>query len=116
MFKLEGYCKVLWLMKMVECFGLLVLILIDIVGVWLGIDVELCGQFEVIVCNLIEMVELKVLIICIVIGEGGFGGVLVLGVGDCIVMLEYVVYLIIILEGCVLILWKDVGKVKEVVE
>lgn len=33
------------------------------------------------------MVELKVFIICIVIGEGGLGGVLVIGVGDCVNML-----------------------------
>lgn len=33
------------------------------------------------------MLGLKVLVICNVVGEGGFGGVLVIGVGDYVNML-----------------------------
>lgn len=62
------------------------------------------------------MVGLMVFVICIVIGEGGSGGVLGFGVGDYIYMLENFIYFVIILEGVVVIFWKDVGKVKEVVE
>lgn len=72
---------------MVECFKMLIIIFIDILGVYLGVGVEECGQFEVIVCNLREMFRFSVSIICIVIGEGGFGGVLAIGVGDKVNML-----------------------------
>ena len=75
----EGYRKALRLMKMAERFGLPVLTLIDTAGAWPGIDAESRGQSEAIARNLIEMAELKVPIICTVIGEGGSGGALALG-------------------------------------
>ncbi|TGV29090.1 carboxyl transferase domain-containing protein, partial [Mesorhizobium sp. M8A.F.Ca.ET.142.01.1.1] len=78
--KPEGYRKALRLMKMAERFGLPVLTLIDTAGAWPGIDAESRGQSEAIARNLIEMAELKVPIICTVIGEGGSGGALALGV------------------------------------
>lgn len=43
MLKFEGYCKVLCLMEMVECFNMFIIIFIDIVGVYLGVGVEECG-------------------------------------------------------------------------
>lgn len=63
-----------------------------------------------------EMAELKVPVICTVIGEGGSGGALALGVGDRTVMLEYSVYSTISPEGCASILWKDAGKAKDAAE
>lgn len=99
-----------------ERFGLPVLTLIDTAGAWPGIDAESRGQSEAIARNLIEMAELKVPIICTVIGEGGSGGALALGVGDRTVMLEYAVYSTITPEGCASILWKDAGKAKEAAE
>lgn len=114
--KPEGYRKALRLMKMAERFGLPVLTLIDTAGAWPGIDAESRGQSEAIARNLIEMAELKVPIICTVIGEGGSGGALALGVGDRTVMLEYAVYSTITPEGCASILWKDAGKAKEAAE
>lgn len=57
------------------------------------------------------MFYLEVLIICIVIGEGGLGGVLGVGVGDWLLMLEYFVYIVVSFEVCVVIFWKDVSKV-----
>lgn len=112
----EGYRKALRLMKMAERFGLPVLTLIDTAGAWPGIDAESRGQSEAIARNLIEMAELKVPIICTVIGEGGSGGALALGVGDRTVMLEYSVYSTITPEGCASILWKDAGKAKDAAE
>ena len=114
--KPEGYRKALRLMKMAERLGLPVLTLIDTAGAWPGIDAESRGQSEAIARNLIEMAELKVPIICTVIGEGGSGGALALGVGDRTVMLEYAVYSTITPEGCASILWKDAGKAKEAAE
>lgn len=43
MVNLEGYCKVLCLMKMVEWFNFFVVCLIDILGVYFGIEVEEWG-------------------------------------------------------------------------
>ena len=63
-----------------------------------------------------EMAELKVPVICTVIGEGGSGGALALGVGDRTIMLEYSVYSTISPEGCASILWKDAGKAKDAAE
>ncbi len=114
--KPEGYRKALRLMKMAERFGLPVLTLIDTAGAWPGIDAESRGQSEAIARNLMEMAELKVPIICTVIGEGGSGGALALGVGDRTVMLEYAVYSTITPEGCASILWKDAGKAKDAAE
>ncbi len=114
--KPEGYRKALRLMKMAERFGLPVLTLIDTAGAWPGIDAESRGQSEAIARNLMEMAELKVPVICTVIGEGGSGGALALGVGDRTIMLEYSVYSTISPEGCASILWKDAGKAKEAAE
>src|SRR5690606_11976610 len=73
-------------------------------------------QSEAIARNLIEMAELKVPIICTVIGEGGSGGALAIGVGDRTIMLEYSTYSVITPEGCASILWKDAGRAREAAE
>ena len=114
--KPEGYRKALRLMKMAERFGLPILTFIDTPGAWPGIDAEERGQSEAIARNLLEMAELTVPVICTVIGEGGSGGALAIGVGDCTVMLEYSTYSVISPEGCASILWKDAGKAKDAAE
>jgi acetyl-CoA carboxylase carboxyl transferase subunit alpha len=111
--KPEGYRKALRLMKMAERFRLPVLTFIDTAGAWPGIDAEERGQSEAIARNLIEMSELKVPIICTVIGEGGSGGALAIGVGDRTLMLEYSTYSVISPEGCASILWKTADKKQE---
>lgn len=60
------------------------------------------------------MSKFFVLVIIFVIGEGGSGGVLGIGVGNDVCMLEYLVYFVIFLEGFFSILFKDLFKVKEV--
>ncbi|HMB55830.1 MAG TPA: acetyl-CoA carboxylase carboxyltransferase subunit alpha [Arenimonas sp.] len=112
----EGYRKALRLMKMAERFGLPLLTLIDTAGAWPGIDAEKRGQSEAIARNLLEMAELKVPIICTVIGEGGSGGALAIGVGDRTLMLEYATYSVITPEGCASILWKTADKAKDAAE
>ncbi|ADV28051.1 acetyl-CoA carboxylase, carboxyl transferase, alpha subunit [Pseudoxanthomonas suwonensis 11-1] len=114
--KPEGYRKALRLMKMAERFSLPILTFIDTPGAWPGIDAEERGQSEAIARNLLEMAELKVPIICSVIGEGGSGGALAIGVGDATIMLEYSTYSVISPEGCASILWKDAGKAKDAAE
>ena len=103
----EGYRKALRLMKMAERFKLPILTFIDTPGAYPGIDAEERFQSEAIARNLIEMAELKVPIICTVIGEGGSGGALAIGVGDVTMMLQYSTYSVISPEGCASILWKN---------
>ncbi len=103
----EGYRKALRLMKMAERFGLPVITLIDTPGAYPGINAEERGQSEAIARNLIEMAELKVPVVCTVIGEGGSGGALAIGVGDVMMMMEYATYSVISPEGCASILWKN---------
>ena len=74
------------------------------------------GQGEAIARNMMEMANLKVPIICIVIGEGSSGGALAIAVGDKIVMLENAVYSILSPEGFASILYKDSTKAKEAAE
>jgi acetyl-CoA carboxylase carboxyl transferase subunit alpha len=114
--KPEGYRKALRLMKLAERFGLPILTFIDTMGAWPGIDAEERGQSEAIARNLLEMAELRVPIVCTVIGEGGSGGALAIGVGDRTIMLEYSTYSVITPEGCASILWRDAGKAKDAAE
>jgi len=112
----EGYRKALRLMKLAERFKLPLLTFIDTPGAYPGIGAEERGQSEAIARNLLEMAELKVPVICTVIGEGGSGGALAIGVGDRTLMLEYGTYSVISPEGCASILWKDAAKAKDAAE
>ena len=108
----EGYRKALRVMKLAERFKLPIICLIDTPGAYPGIDAEERGQSEAIARNLFEMAKLKTPIICTIIGEGGSGGALAIGVGDCLIMLEYSTYSVISPEGCAAILWKSPDKVQ----
>ncbi len=74
------------------------------------------GQSEAIGRNLYEMSELRVPIICTVIGEGGSGGALAIAVGDSLLMLQYSTYSVISPEGCASILWKSAAKAPDAAE
>lgn len=112
----EGYRKALRLMKLAERFKLPLLTLIDTPGAYPGVGAEERGQSEAIARNLLEMADLRVPIICTVIGEGGSGGALAIGVGDRTVMLQYSTYSVISPEGCASILWKSAEKAKDAAE
>jgi acetyl-CoA carboxylase carboxyl transferase subunit alpha len=112
----EGYRKALRLMKMAERFGLPVVTFIDTPGAYPGINAEERGQSEAIARNLIEMAELKVPIICTVIGEGGSGGALAIGVGDVTMIMEYGTFSVISPEGCASILWKNAANSADAAE
>ena len=62
---------------------------------------------EAIARNLFEMTNLKVPVICIIIGEGASGGALGIGVGDKVLMLENTWYSVISPESCSSILWRS---------
>jgi acetyl-CoA carboxylase carboxyl transferase subunit alpha len=112
----EGYRKALRLMQMAERFGLPILTFIDTPGAYPGVGAEERGQSEAIARNLEEMAELKVPIVCTVIGEGGSGGALAIGVGDRVNMLQYSTYSVISPEGCASILWKNAGRARDAAE
>ncbi|MGH8117701.1 MAG: acetyl-CoA carboxylase carboxyltransferase subunit alpha, partial [Rhodanobacteraceae bacterium] len=112
----EGYRKALRLMKLAERFGMPVVTFIDTPGAYPGVGAEERGQSEAIARNLEEMAELKVPIVCTVIGEGGSGGALAIGVGDRVNMLQYSTYSVISPEGCASILWKNAGRAKDAAE
>lgn len=112
----EGYRKALRLMKMAERFNVPVVTFIDTPGAYPGIDAEERGQSEAIARNLIEMAELKVPVICTVIGEGGSGGALAIGVGDATMMMQYTTYSVISPEGCASILWKNADNAADAAE
>jgi acetyl-CoA carboxylase carboxyl transferase subunit alpha len=109
----EGYRKALRLMHMAERFRMPIFTFIDTPGAYPGVGAEERGQSEAIARNLMEMSQLKVPILCTVIGEGGSGGALAIGVGDCTVMLQYSTYSVITPEGCASILWKSTEKAKD---
>ena len=109
----EGYRKAWRLMQMAERYELPIITFIDTPGAYPGIDAEERNQSEAIAHNLFHMSELKVPIICLVIGEGGSGGALAIGVGDRILMCEYSIYSVISPEGCASILWKSAEKASD---
>ena len=103
----EGYRKALRLMKMAEKFNKPIVTLIDTPGAYPGLEAEERGQGEAIARNLLEMCQLKVPVICIIIGEGASGGALGIGVGDRVHMLENTWYSVISPESCSSILWRS---------
>lgn len=112
----EGYRKALRLMQMAERFSLPLLTFIDTPGAYPGIGAEERGQSEAIARNLFVLSNLKVPVICTVIGEGGSGGALAIGVGDRTLMLQYSTYSVISPEGCASILWKSAEKASDAAE
>lgn len=103
----EGYRKALRLMKMAERFNYPVVCLIDTPGAYPGLEAEERGQAEAIARNLFEMAQLKVPIVCVVIGEGASGGAIGIGLGDRVFMLENTWYSVISPESCSSILWRS---------
>ena len=112
----EGYRKAMRLMRLAEKFGVPVLTFVDTPGAYPGIGAEERGQSEAIGRSLYVMAELKVPIVCTVIGEGGSGGALAIAVGDVVMMLQYSTYSVISPEGCASILWKSADKAPEAAE
>ncbi|MBK8153625.1 MAG: acetyl-CoA carboxylase carboxyltransferase subunit alpha [Saprospiraceae bacterium] len=103
----DGYRKALRLMKLAEKFNYPVVTFIDTPGADPGIEAEERGQAEAIARNLFEMSQLKVPILCYIIGEGASGGALGIGVGDRVFMLENTWYSVISPESCSSILWRS---------
>ncbi|MGZ8203434.1 MAG: acetyl-CoA carboxylase carboxyltransferase subunit alpha [Burkholderiales bacterium] len=114
--KPEGYRKALRLLKLAEKFGVPVFTFIDTPGAYPGVGAEERGQSEAIGRNLYAMAELRLPIVCSVIGEGGSGGALAIAIGDTTLMLQYATYSVISPEGCASILWKSAEYAAEAAE
>jgi acetyl-CoA carboxylase carboxyl transferase subunit alpha len=114
--KPEGYRKALRLMYLAEKFSIPLFTFVDTPGAYPGIGAEERGQSEAIGRNLYVLSELKVPVICTIIGEGGSGGALAVAVGDAMQMLQYATYSVISPEGCASILWKSADKASEAAE
>ncbi len=112
----EGYRKAMRLMRLAEKFGIPIMTFIDTPGAYPGVGAEERGQSEAIGRNLYEMSELRVPVICTVIGEGGSGGALAIAIGDAMLMLQYSTYSVISPEGCASILWKSADKAADAAE
>jgi acetyl-CoA carboxylase carboxyl transferase subunit alpha len=112
----EGYRKAMRLMRLAEKFGIPIMTFIDTPGAYPGVGAEERGQSEAIGKNLYVMAELKVPIVCTIIGEGGSGGALAIAVGDAMLMLQYATYSVISPEGCASILWKSAEKASDAAE
>lgn len=112
----EGYRKALRLMKQAEKFNRPIITFIDTPGAYPGVGAEERGQGEAIAKNMMEMSQLKVPVVCVVIGEGSSGGALALGLGNKVLMLENAIYSILSPEGYASILWKDASRAKEAAE
>ncbi len=114
--KPEGYRKGLRLMKQAEKFGRPVICFVDTQGAFCGADAEERGQGQAIAESIMEMMDLRVPVISVVIGEGGSGGALALAAANRVYMLENAVYSVISPEGCASILWKDAARVEDAAE
>lgn len=103
----EGYRKALRLFRLAEKFNKPIVTFIDTPGAFPGLEAEERGQGEAIARNIYEMMNLKVPVICIILGEGASGGALGIGVGDKVIMLENSWYSVISPENCSTILWRS---------
>ncbi|MEG0377319.1 MAG: carboxyl transferase domain-containing protein, partial [Eubacterium sp.] len=109
----EGYRKALRLAKQAEKFNRPVITFVDTSGAYPGKGAEERGQAAAIAECLMRFSDLKVPVLCIIIGEGGSGGALALSVADRLYMLEHAVYSVLSPEGFASILWKDDSRVEE---
>ena len=112
----EGYRKAMRFLRLAEKFGLPVLTFVDTPGAYPGIGAEERGQAEAIGRSLYVLAELKVPVVCTIIGEGGSGGALAIAVGDVTMMMQYSTYSVISPEGCASILWKNAEMAPEAAE
>ncbi len=113
MAKPEGYRKAIRLMKLAEKFRRPIFAFIDTPGAYPGLGAEERGQAQAIASNLRTMAQIRVPLICVVIGEGGSGGALAIALGDRILILKHSIYSVISPESCSAILWKDQDHARE---
>ena len=112
----EGYRKAERLMKHADRFGLPIITFVDTPGAYPGKEAEENGQGSAIAHCLLTLSRLSVPVVNVFVGEGGSGGALAIGFGDCMIMLENSVFSILSPEGFASILYKDSSRWKEACE
>jgi acetyl-CoA carboxylase carboxyl transferase subunit alpha len=109
----EGYRKAIRVMELANRFGLPIITLVDTAGAYPGVGAEERGQAEAIARSTEMCLNVKVPVICIILGEGGSGGAIAIATGDRVYMLEHAIYSVISPEGAASILWRDSARAKE---
>ena len=109
----EGYRKAIRLMEMADRFEIPVLALLDTAGAYPGIGAEERGQAEAIARSTDACLQLGVVNVAIIIGEGGSGGAIALATANRVMMLEHAIYSVISPEGAASILWRDGAKAQD---
>ncbi|MEO0342895.1 MAG: acetyl-CoA carboxylase carboxyltransferase subunit alpha [Pseudomonadota bacterium] len=112
----EGYRKAIRLMQMANRFDLPIITLVDTPGAYPGKGAEERGQSEAIARSTEKLLQVKVPVVSVIIGEGGSGGAVAFATADRLAMLEHSIYSVISPEGCASILWKDAEKMREAAE
>jgi acetyl-CoA carboxylase carboxyl transferase subunit alpha len=112
----EGYRKARRLMELANRFGLPVLTLVDTPGAYPGIGAEERGQAEAIARCIETCLDIRVPLVCTIIGEGGSGGAIAIATGDRVLMLEHSIYSVISPEGCASILWRSAEQAEQAAE
>jgi acetyl-CoA carboxylase carboxyl transferase subunit alpha len=112
----EGYRKARRLMEMADRFNLPIVTFVDTAGAYPGVGAEERGQAEAIARCIQTLMDVRVPVVVIIIGEGGSGGAMALAVGNVVLMLEHAVYSVISPEGCASILWRDGEQSKTAAE
>jgi acetyl-CoA carboxylase carboxyl transferase subunit alpha len=112
----EGYRKAKRLMELADRFGVPVITFVDTAGAYPGVGAEERGQAEAIARSIETSLDLRVPVICVIIGEGGSGGAIALATGNKVLMLEHSIYSVISPEGCASILWRDGDQAKSAAE
>lgn len=106
----EGYRKARRLMRLANKFNRPLICFVDTPGAHFDLRSEEYGQASAIADNLAEMMQMRVPILVIIIGEGGSGGALAIAVGNRVLMMEYAIYCVAPPEACSGIVWKDKGE------
>lgn len=112
----EGFRKAMRLMELADKFGLPIITLVDTPGAYPGIAAEERGQAWLIAQSIQKMTQLRVPVVCTVIGEGGSGGALAVAVGNRVLIFENAVYSTISPESCAAIIWRDAKEAEKAAE
>jgi acetyl-CoA carboxylase carboxyl transferase subunit alpha len=109
----EGYRKAVRLMELANRFEIPVIALVDTAGAYPGIDAEERGQAEAIARSTEACLNLGVVNVAVILGEGGSGGAIAIATASRVLMLEHAMYSVISPEGAASILWRDSTKAQE---
>lgn len=112
----EGYRKAQRVAELANKFNVPLITLVDTPGAYMDVESEYRGQASAIANSIRSMLNFRIPIISVIIGQGGSGGALALAVADQVYMLGKATYSILSPEGFATILYKDVRRAREAAE